>query len=460
MRHAPEAPGRVWVPSAEDDRIASSDKAPSVPLERPGPEPLDLPELVEIALANNPKTQVVWNQARVEAARYAKARSAYYPNLEGGADIEYGVDRLIQFTPELQQQSYGPFGTLSFLLFDFGGRRATVESARLALLSSNWQHNEAIQNVVFGTMRAYYLHIAAGAALDAARASLRDAGVFQDAARERFRFGAGIRAEVLQADAQVSEARLDVTRRAGDVEITRGVLATALGLPADTPVEVRATVRELPLSDTDVRVQDLIQRATEEHPSLQAARAKVAARRQDVIEARSAALPRFDLDAYASERFFIGECVECLDFFAKGDRSYSGPAAAYGVSVSVSAPIFDGFERWNEIRETKAAVDLAESRIEAAERAVAEEVWTAYYRLRAARERTEAAIEFVESASASYRVNLESFKMGSTEAVDVASTREALARARMEQVEARADLRISLAALLRATGRLETIPSS
>ena len=128
--------------------------------------------------------------------------------------------------------------------------------------------------------------------------------------------------------------------------------------------------------------------------------------------------------------------------------------------MAVTAPIFDGFQRWNRIRESEAAADLAESEIVERERAVAAQVWDAYYRLDTARQRVTAAKELLASATESYEVNLASFRVGATDNVELVTAFDILANARMEIILAKADVKISLAALLRAVGTLAISPNA
>src|SRR5206468_7805623 len=73
------------------------------------------------------------------------------------------------------QTTYGPSASVSWLLFDFGGREADVEDARRALYAADWTHNAAIQNVVLTVAQAYYQYLNAKAILTARQANLKEA---------------------------------------------------------------------------------------------------------------------------------------------------------------------------------------------------------------------------------------------------------------------------------------------
>lgn len=92
---------------------------------------------MDVALVNNPTTRVAWEDTRA-AAEWAEAHGLYYPQIGGAAQ---GA------TPFKGQ--YSDVGlSLNYLLFDFGGREAKIDAARLALINANWNQNWAIQNVL------------------------------------------------------------------------------------------------------------------------------------------------------------------------------------------------------------------------------------------------------------------------------------------------------------------------
>jgi len=110
---------------------------------------LALSQLVDVALVNNPTTQVAWEDARAAAASWAQARGLYYPQIAGTARYAYAKGGGNSQGTSPYQEQYGDVGlSLNYLLFDFGGREAQIDAARLALINANWNQNQAIQNVL------------------------------------------------------------------------------------------------------------------------------------------------------------------------------------------------------------------------------------------------------------------------------------------------------------------------
>ncbi|NIX59336.1 MAG: hypothetical protein GWN14_26305, partial [candidate division Zixibacteria bacterium] len=75
-KQASEAPGVEWQPSEKElEKSFELEELPTLPQElEEDADNLSLSQLVDIALANNPTTQIAWEDARAAAAAWAEAR--------------------------------------------------------------------------------------------------------------------------------------------------------------------------------------------------------------------------------------------------------------------------------------------------------------------------------------------------------------------------------------------------
>src|SRR5262249_11878755 len=135
------------------------------------------------------------------------------------------------------QTTYGPSASLTWLLLDFGGRSADVEEARRALYAADYEHNAAIQNVALAIAQSYYQYLNSKALKSAAEASLKAAQESLASAQERHRAGVATIADELQAKTVYSQTELALQSVEGQIQTLRGSLATAIGVPANIPVE-------------------------------------------------------------------------------------------------------------------------------------------------------------------------------------------------------------------------------
>ncbi|MBW2203602.1 MAG: TolC family protein [Deltaproteobacteria bacterium] len=174
------APGKAYVvPKEKKQEALPAKKLPGLSDERqPSGHDFTLAQLVDVALRINPSTKVAWERARSAAAQWGVARGDYYPTISGdvsGAAAGGSARGVL-----------GQVGvSLNYLLLDFGGREASVESARQALAAANWNHNQVIQDVLRNVPQAYYEYIGYKAQVRASEASLKEALTSLDSTEQR-----------------------------------------------------------------------------------------------------------------------------------------------------------------------------------------------------------------------------------------------------------------------------------
>ena len=239
---ASPAPQVPWTPPPDAlERAAAADSSvqPVVPAglgERI--RRLTLAEIVDIGLRNNANTRLAWANAQSAAAAYGSARGSWFPAVDGDVTAARIKTVASQGRTAVEQSVLTPSATLSYLLFDFGGRSGRVEGARQQLLAAGFTHNATIQDVVLQIQVAYFQYLANRSLLGAQRTTLDEARANLEAAEERRRVGLATIADELQARTAASQARLDLQTIEGNLQTARGTLALALGIPANLPYDV------------------------------------------------------------------------------------------------------------------------------------------------------------------------------------------------------------------------------
>ena len=117
---------------------------------------LTLAEVVDLGLRNNPQTRFSWANARAAAAAYGSERGAYLPTIDGEVTGTRLKTVASQGRSAVTQSVLSPSLSLTYLLFDFGGRSGTVGAARNSLLAANYTHNAALQDVVLQIQTALF----------------------------------------------------------------------------------------------------------------------------------------------------------------------------------------------------------------------------------------------------------------------------------------------------------------
>ena len=437
----PEVP---WTPPTEPPAAIARDTTPSseVPPDLADRiRRLTLADIVDLGLRNNPTTRLAWANARNAAAAYGAERGAWLPTVDAEVNASRLKTAASQGRTAVEQSVLTPSVTLSYLLFDFGGRSGRVAGARHRMLAASYGHNAAIQDVVLQIQVAYFQHQANRALLHAQRTTLQEAELNLTAAEERRRVGLATIADVLQARTAASQARLDLQSVEGNLQTSRGALALALGLPANLPYDVDSTSSTAPVAAVADSVDAIIGGAVAGRPDLAAARADAAAARAGIGEARAALLPS-------------------LQFGATGGRTYAttipNGANSYTLSLGLAIPLFDGFARQYDVAAARAEAEAAEARSESLRQQVIYQVFSAYYALQTSTRRVATAGDLVASATQSNEVALGRYRSGVGSVLDLLAAQSALASARAQQVDARLAWSVSLAQLAHDAGVLDT----
>ena len=441
-----DSPARPWQPPAEATVVPAPPPATPIPEKwTKGNTILSLPEILDLALRNNPSTRAAWFQARAAAADLGSKRSQYFPEIDLGGNLTR-QKATTSFPPRVTYflTTYGPTATLSMLLLDFGGRSGNVEEARQALYSANWAHDAAIQNVVLLVEQAYYQYLDAKGLRDAAEASLKEAQTSYDAARGRHDAGVSTIADVLQAKTALSQAQLSLETIAGQIQTIRGALATALGFPASVanlPIDIGELPEQFDVGSANRAVDDLIEAAQKERPDLAAARADAAKAEAHVRTVRSRGLPALQASGTANRTYYAGAA--------------SGPFSTnYTGALLLSVPLFTGFRTSYDTREAKEQAEAARAQLETLRQQVILQVWTSYFELKTAGQKVLTSRDLLDSARQSQEVALGRYKNGVGSILDLLTAQSALASARAQDVQARSDWFLSIAQLAHDTGVL------
>ncbi len=447
-RFASPAPGKYYKSETKPK------KDPPLPLEKnttlepenlkPPAKKLTLSDLVDLALRINPSTQSSWEQARAAAADWAVSRGDYYPSISGDASGTGmgGGD---------SSGYYGSVGlSLSYLLLDFGGRAATAESARQALMAANWNHNQSIQDILRNVPQAYYTYLGNRAQVRASESDLEEALTSLKSTEQRKNAGVSTIADVLQARARVDQVRLDLVSNRGAVKISRGELATAVGWPANADFDVAEGPETLPLNAMAENTQTLISLALRDRPDLAASRAAVQQSRAGLKKAESDLRPKLVATGNVGWSGIDGS-IGGSDYFESGGNISSSSVSYYG-GLSLQIPIFEGFSLQNNVRAAEARVKASLADLRQKEESVISDVWSAFYNMQTAAQQVDSSETLLTSSKESFRVSLARYRAGVADIVELLNAQATLTSARARRVQARTDLFVSYAELMHAIG--------
>jgi len=437
------APATPWQPPAEA-RLPppTPPPAPAIPPEylKEGAT-LSLPQVLDVALRNNPVTRFAWLAARSAAADVGSKRSEYFPTLEVDGQLARQKQAALGGQSIFLQTTYGPSASLTWLLLDFGGRGADVEEATRALFAADYTHNATIQNVILLVEQAYYQYLNAKGLKVAEEASLKAARESLAAAEERHRAGVSTIADVLQARTAFSQAELALESVDGQIQTIRGALATAMGVPANLPVEAGELPQDIPVDAAAESVDRFIAKAEAERPDLAAARLTALAAESHIRSVRAEGLPTLLANGSVNRIFYYNPLSV-------------SHADVYSGAILLRIPVFTGWRNTYDVVKAREDAEAARAQVEILADQVILQVWTSYYNLKTAAQQVKTARDLFASARQSEEVALGRYKAGVGSILDLLTAQTAFASARAQEVQARASWFLAMAQLAHDTGAL------
>jgi outer membrane protein len=442
--NAPRSVGEAGDEAPTLVQLRASDSGLATPAPNGGE--YDLPALIDFALRTNPQTRRAWDAAQAADAQLGETRAANYPQI--GASGEGGYLKLpVQFpgqTLVVRNEAFLPQIRVSYDLLDFGRTNARARGALEQLIAANFAFDRAIQDVVFGVEKSYYVLAAAKASVAAAESNLKLAGTSIDAVRERHQVGLSTKPQILLAKQVEAQAVYDLENARSMVRDALAALYQAIGVAPDASIAVHdAGPRSVPLNLGD-DVEKLMADSLAKRPDIAAQLAAVRAGDAAIAGAKSEFLPSVGVDGD------YGQII--WSYTVNGGHTQNLNQPFYGALLTLRWDLFTGFDRYYGVRKATAERDAARSELKSLELDVAAAVWRAYYDFISAQKKYDAAQALVAASEESYSATLESHRHGLATITDLIAAERDLMAARYTLVQGKADLLVSSAAVVHAVG--------
>lgn len=474
---APSNPYSTWTPM-KGNQLVSSQYCQVVLPTSFDQRDMNIAELIDIALQNNPSTKQTWAQARSAAAQYGQSLSLFYPsiavnasylrfkNSSTTANAQYGSDVAnssgsSQATSTGQNSStihqglgsptvifatqVGPDVTLAYTLFDFGQRTSAAIAAREALYYADLTHNQEIQSIMQTVMTDTYNYLYQQALLRSDIANLANAQMSLDAANEKFALGLAALGDVAQARTQYLQNKINLTTQKQNLEDAFAQLAFDLGLPANLPFKVQPLPDQIVADPVLESVDQLVVEAQNQRQDFLAAQANLKSKEALLLNARRAVYPVLGIGLDAGHYWFQGGTQE--------------HGLHWAGEVSLSFPIFQGFYYRNGIKNAQANLDVAKAQLFQTELGVIQDVTTAHMGVKTAASNLVDSEEYLKAAQLEFDIAITGYKAGTMTILDVMSAQSSLADARSKKAGSQKEWFTSLAAIAYATGSLCAAPN-
>ncbi|HPW17313.1 MAG TPA: TolC family protein [Candidatus Aminicenantes bacterium] len=310
------------------------------------------------------------------------------------------------------------------------GLKASRESVRLSE-----------QETVLEAKRAFYGYLLAREFSAVADEGLRLAEDFTRNVKNLYEVGMASKFDLLRSEVQAANLRPQAIRARNSVEVAALGLKTVCGLDLDAPIEVRGELAAPPLG---AEARDIVAEALARRPELRQLDYRRAMAGESLKIARGAVLPTLAVGGVYN---VWGDALR----LRRGVwQNY------YTVNLSLSLPIFNGFDAEARIGQAKAALRELEWTRKGLSEAIALEVRQAALNLNQARETLLSQEMNVEQAREAVRIAELNYAEGLATNLDVSTAQVALSQARTNHSQALYDCVMSQAQLEKAVGRGRT----
>lgn len=458
---------------------------------------LTIEEAMMIATRNNPDHLQVVNNRRVATAARRSAFGALLPSANVSFSSQYqqsGVQAIQGLTfsaPDTYQSNYSlslgyQVGVGTFL-------NPRLQAANVAAADADIAGS--VENVRFNVAQQYLTVLQARAQAELQDSLVGTAATQLELAKAKVQVGSGTSLDVSRAEVDLGTQRVAALRAHNQVEIEKLRLFQRMGVMQPQTVRLTSTFT---VTSPTFTVDSVLELARRGNPTLNALRSRSKVAGLNVKVAKADYLPTLSMRTgwggytyqYSNPDFLIAQAngqalssfQQCafLDSLRRGaGLPSSKPCGAssidaataqrirannaqfpfnftkqpFGVSASLSVPIFNGFSREQRVQEAFANREDADYRVRAIELQLTADVTSAYLTLTTAARAVALQEQVVARAQEELQLAEARFRVGASTSLDVSTSRTSFERAQTDRINAIYDFHKAFAALESAVGR-------
>ncbi|MEP2530710.1 TolC family outer membrane protein [Shimia sp.] len=324
---------------------------------------------------------------------------------------------------------------LSFdlLVFDGGGTRLAVDSAKETVLATRQALISTEQSVLFDAMQSFMFVIRDTEIVLLRQNNLRLLERELQAAKDRFEVGEVTRTDVALSEASLEGARAALSAAQGDLMQSQEFYAAAVGhRPGNlvTPTRLPYTAKSM---------DDAKAVAIRSHPEMIRVQHEISAAELNVLRAKSDMAPEISLTARLSTSQDLGN-----DNFSNGSS----------IGFSLSGPIYQGGRLSSLVRRSMAQRDAARASLHVARHSIRQQAGSSWAVLTAAGAAIVSSERQVEASRIAFEGVREEAKLGARTTLDVLTAEQDLLDAESNLIAAQAAQYIAAYSVLSSMGLL------
>lgn len=411
---------------------------------------LTLQAALDLGLCHNPQLRMSWSDIKLQASQVGQAKAAYLPQVSASVMPQRSITHYNSQNGRTSEttQSTSAYIGLSWRILDFGTRSATLEAAYYQLAGAIHSQNETLQKSIIGILQSYYEALTKKSEWQARVETTELAEQTLASAQRRLENGAGSKNDLLQAQSSLSRSKLEATKAQGEYQKATASLVFMIGLPAETTVALDNTLETDMQAMLDVTLnkqqktlvelglQEWLTQAKYAHPSIAAARARWNASQAEVKAVSAQGLPTIDVGA---------------NYYRNGrptDSASNIKSSETSLAVTITIPLFTGFESTYRVRGAQAQAERARLEMEGIEQQVMLEIIHTHADAQAAWKNLTEAENFYTAALEARASSQRQFENGVIDITQVIQAQSFLVDANLQRIQAHAQWQIAKMSLI------------
>lgn len=401
---------------------------------------LTLPMVLDHALCASPVMRQAMMAVSERQAGVDLAQLGYRPRFNAGASVSASRVAPTPNTAGYSAQNVNGSLGVSWVLFDFGLRNATLAENRALLSAAMAGLGNTQLSAVAETLRLYIEALSVWLRRDSLLQAELVAEQSARAATAKYDVQVGSLSEKLQAQTALAQTTLERVRANGQWETARAALAVHMGFPITQQMAMPSLVAAVPFMEDATNIDDMLAYVRENHPRLRALQAEV-----DAQQNRASAIT-------AEGRGSIS--VQANTQLGRTVNVGNGLERSAAASLVANIPLFNQDEQNARLAQNNAQTNAKLSQFDLAKRELETELLRQILAIQTEIETRLAARSLLQAAEQSHQVALGRYRSGVGTVVDLLTAQAALSAARLaldQSYLAQATARLRLATVV---GRL------
>jgi outer membrane protein TolC len=421
------------------------------------PLELDLETVHQIAVANNPQLKVAQKdrdraRSQVKAsfggllptvATYSSYQRAWElptiffdnPDPTGPPKISFKVGQTHTLVSGIKFEQP---------LFLGGAAWNGYQLAKLGYNLSETQYEMTRETVLLDATTAYLGLLFARSLIDMSQQAVETAEENLQQVQEMEKVGKASRFDILRAEVQLASVKPQLISAQNNVRLAESRLRMVLNLPANQKLVVTETLQYVPDPLMAEKVEELVQKALEKRPEMQALLTQKAMAQKQVAISRSTLAPKV---LFSTTYQYQGE-KESTDF-TQDDFFKS-----FNSSISMNLPLFSGWQNQTQIQQAKINLRILDDQEAMLRQTIRGEVESAFFTIQETEEKVLSQIKLVEQAQEALRLARLRYREGSSTQLDVMNAEVALNQARMSHYQSLFEYNLARTQLQKALNQL------